>query len=439
MRYGSKSVLTVVVLLACGMGYYYFGLFLPRSRAVSTSLGMAGGYEYGGDLYPIWLTGRELLLNHSNPYTDAMTQRIQTGLYGRSLENARRSTDPPPHYRAFAYPLYTDLLALPILPFAFSTVRVLLAIVLPGITTVSVLLWAKTMEVALSPVGIAIAIALTLFSYPVLEGFYALQPALWVGFCLAASIAAIGRNRLASAGALLAITFIKPQLTGPLAAWLLLWSLGDWRSRRRFALGLALGIVVLLSASELGLPGWYRGWYHAMVDYRSYTLPPLAEFVLGRLTGYAVEVVTAGITLFIACRSRRATAGSFDFNLAVNLVLAATILLLPTGGAVYDHVVLLGGILWVCGHPHVVARGPRPIRVLAVLLAAVVGWQWIASTGISLLSVLNGPRAATTNALLLPVRAAASLPFVLMALLTRIALQAMHKQQPTTTSAGAIC
>ena len=36
---------------------------------------MVGPYDYGGDFYPIWLTGRELLFHGKNPYTQEMTRR----------------------------------------------------------------------------------------------------------------------------------------------------------------------------------------------------------------------------------------------------------------------------------------------------------------------------------------------------------------------------
>ncbi len=437
MRFGKKSAIAIVLLLAGGMAYYYFGLFLPRSRAVTTSRGMAGRYQYGGDFYPIWLTGRELLRARSNPYSDAMTQRIQIGLYGRGLESARRSTDPPPHYRAFSYPLYTDLLAIPLLFLSFVTVRVLLTAVLPLLTAVSIVFWARAMRVKLSGMETAAILILALLSYPVLEALYAQQPALWVGFWLAGAMMAVAANRLAAGGALMALTFIKPQVTAPLAAWLLLWCSADWKHRKAFALSLGLTTAMLLGGSELALPGWYRDWYHAIVDYRSYTLPPLAQFVLGRWIGYAAEIAITAVTMWVLYRAIRKPAGSSDFNLAVSILLAATILLLPTGGAVYDHVVLLGGILWLYGERRLISELPRPVVAMAILLVGVVVWQWVGATVISIASLANLRWAESTNALLLPVRTAASLPFVLYVILIYVAVRNLRHHHPTTQSATA--
>ncbi len=52
MRLRLYGSLILVLLLAVGTCYYYFGLLLPSA--------VAGGYSYGGDFYPLWLTGREL-------------------------------------------------------------------------------------------------------------------------------------------------------------------------------------------------------------------------------------------------------------------------------------------------------------------------------------------------------------------------------------------
>ena len=47
---------------------------------------LAAGYGYGNDLYPIWMTTREMVAHKTNPYSAAMEHRIETGLYGRPLD-----------------------------------------------------------------------------------------------------------------------------------------------------------------------------------------------------------------------------------------------------------------------------------------------------------------------------------------------------------------
>ena len=117
---------------------------------------MTGLYSYGGDFYPIWLTGRELFLHRTNPYTQQTTREIQTGLFGRPMD-PRRPADPPIEFRAFAYPLYTDLLAAPLLPLGFETVRGVLAVLLPVLTGASVVLWLRAFHLRLARGTLAVA------------------------------------------------------------------------------------------------------------------------------------------------------------------------------------------------------------------------------------------------------------------------------------------
>ena len=75
---------------------------------------------------------------------------------------------------------------------------------------------------------------MTLSSYAVLEGLYAGQMGLLVGFLLAASLAALVEGRFFLAGSLLALTLIKPQMMALVVVYLLLWSFAQWRVRWRF-------------------------------------------------------------------------------------------------------------------------------------------------------------------------------------------------------------
>src|ERR1700756_4346213 len=137
MKFRPKISWTLTILLSAGMAYYYFGLLIPHVRAVHAMHHLDGGYYYAGDLYPIWLTTHELLVHHRNPYTDAITHEIQVGLYGRALE-PHQPGDPPPHYRAFSYPLYADVLGMPFAWLSFPEVQWLLAFLSPALIAASV-------------------------------------------------------------------------------------------------------------------------------------------------------------------------------------------------------------------------------------------------------------------------------------------------------------
>ena len=116
-----RSALLLTLLFAIAMGYYHLKIFLPRAQGIYAAKGLGNGYFLGGDFYPIWLTSKEWRLHRLDPYSSTMTQRIQTGLFGRALD-ARNPNDPPLEYREFSYPAFVDVLALPSTWFEFPVV-----------------------------------------------------------------------------------------------------------------------------------------------------------------------------------------------------------------------------------------------------------------------------------------------------------------------------
>ncbi|MFZ0862264.1 MAG: glycosyltransferase 87 family protein [Candidatus Sulfotelmatobacter sp.] len=417
----------MVLLVAIGTSYYYFDLLLPQARLRDAANEMVGGYAYGGDFYPIWLTGRELLFHGSNPYTQEMTREIQIGLYGRPMDPSRPA-DPPANFRAFAYPLYADLLAAPLLPLGFNAVRVALGVLLPLLTAASLVLWLRAFRLQVSPGTLAMAIILVLVSYPVLEGLYAQQVGLLVGAALAMSAAALARERLILAGMLLAFASVKPQLVWLLALWLLLWAVNDWKDRKRFVLSFSLTLALLVVVSQLALPGWFVGWWHSLVGYSRYTLPPLTQLVLGRFLGIVVGLALLAFAGAICWRTRRQPAGSASFSLALSFVLAVTVILAPTGGAVYDQVVLLPAICWLGFRRSEILNASRPMRVLALTALVALCWQWFVACGVALASVFSPAWARNPAVLVFPTRMAAPLPFVLLALLSFFVVRVLRGQ-----------
>lgn len=417
----------MTLLVAIGTSYYYFGLLLPRARLRDAANQMVGCCAFGGDFYPIWLTGRELLRHGTNPYTQEMTRRIQIGLYGRVMDPARPA-DLPTDFRAFAYPLYTDLMAAPLLPLSFSAVRTVLGFLLPFLTAASLILWLRAFRLNASPGTVTIAIIFLLVSYPVLEGLYALQAGLLVGVALAASAASLARGRFLLAGMLLAFASVKPQLIWLLAIWLLLWTFGDWNRRRNFFFGFSFTLALLALVSQLVLPGWFAGWWHSLVGYSHYTLPPLTQFVLGRFLGAVVGLILLALSAALCWKTRRSPAGSANFSLATSFVLAVTVMLAPTGGAVYDQVILIPSLCWLSFRRADILNGSRPIRVLALASIFSLAWEWLVACGVALASVFFKSVASSPGVLVLPTRMAASVPFGLLALLLFFVVRTLRGQ-----------
>src|SRR5215471_7077800 len=139
-RATSKFTTIVFLLVLVGVGsmlYYYAGFFMPRVRQVRAAHGLGRGYAFGADFYPIWLTSGECLHPRCNLYSEEMTREIQIGLFGRALDG-KIASDPLPDYRTFAYPAFTDLLFWPVAQIPFSILRPIVAVILGGITVMSV-------------------------------------------------------------------------------------------------------------------------------------------------------------------------------------------------------------------------------------------------------------------------------------------------------------
>jgi len=426
-----------LIVLAAGTTYYYFGLFLPQVRAVRTAKELYGPYTCGGDFYPVWLTSRELLFHRGNPYSRGMTRQIQAGFFGRPLE-ARKTSDPPANSRAFSYPLYVDFLAAPAAFLSFRTVQYMGAVTFPLLIAASVILWFRGLEIP-APDSIASWVALVLISYPVLEGLYALQVSVIVFFLVSASVAAIAAARYGVAGVLLALATGKPQLSALLILLLLAWVFADWRSRGRLVFTFALAILVFLIVSFAVMPGWFFEWWRALLEYRGRTEPaPLAQLLFGKYAGRALGILLLGWLVWIAGKARRLPFTSPGFTLAIATVLAVTVILVPSSVAVYDHVLLLPGLLWLWHHRNSAGRRPA-VRWLLGIMWLALAWQWLAASGVSAASLIWPALRNHAIVILLPLRTAPALPFVVAAALGIAALNRFarsQKQAPASLSAA---
>ena len=104
------------------------------------------------------------------------------------------------------------------------------------------------------------AVILLLGSYPAVQGFHLQQISLLVAALIAAACAAAASGWFAVAGVLMSLAMIKPQLTIPIAAWLLFWAVSKWRERKWLVIVFALIMAAFLVGSELMLPGWFAKW-----------------------------------------------------------------------------------------------------------------------------------------------------------------------------------
>jgi len=407
----SRSPLSWVIPLvfATAMGIYYFGIFLPHAGAERRLHNIANGYWFGDDFYPAWLSSREWLLHHRNPYSPEMTRQIQIGLFGRPIE-PQRLGDPATDYRAFSYPAFVDVLVIPLVWLPFSLARTVIALVLPVVTGFSAIWWLRFMNWRLSHAQQASVIVLMLFTYPVLEGLFAEQLGLIAAAALAASFAALAAGRGRRAGGFLALASIKPQMCLLTIVFLMLWAGSDWRQRRKSAVVLGVGVTLLCALGLLVSPTWPQQWARTVVAYRHYSTPPLVFDLFGAYLGGAVAAGLLLVAGALAWRMRGVSAASMEFASVVGILLGITVVIFLPGHAVYDHVVLLPSVLLLAKGWREIASERRIHQGLLALAASALFWQWAAALAVVgfYLFRMRIPDPV------LPLRTASSLPFALL-------------------------
>jgi len=423
---------TLAVLGAVSMVYYHVGLFMPRVEKAQAAKHLSGEYSFGDDFYPIWLTSREWIRERRDPYSPALTREIQIGLFGRPLDS-QYPTDPPSDYRTFAYPAFTDLLLWPLSEIPFRALRIAWAAVLTALLAATVVGWVRALSWHVSGFTLAIILLLTICSYQELEGLYAGQLGLLVGFLLAASLLALLRNRLLLAGMLMALAMIKPQMVLLAILYLFLWSAYDWRRRSHFTVAFIATMVLLIVASLAVWPRWIQSWGNVIIGYPRYSTPPLAKELLGSsmrsFIGTPLIALLLLTALVLAWRGRAAAAGSYEFWITLSTLLTLTTITLLPGQSVCDHVILLPGIFFLACRNEL-HKSTRISRALFALAGAVLLWPWLAAAVLIVLHPFLRPEVFYSKALfVLPLRTAASFPFVVLALLV-VATRA-KPDQPT--------
>jgi hypothetical protein len=222
-----------------------------------------------------------------------------------------------------------------------------------------------------------------------------------------------------------------------LAAYLVIWSAYRWSERWRFLAGFVF-VFLLLGASSLMIwPHWILEWIHVMAGYRQYSTPPLVTYLLGDAIGSRLgPALIVGLlvgAIILGVRMRDATPTSAEFSLAISLLLAITVITLLPGQAVYDHVLLLPGIFLIAfSWPSFAATG-WIFRGLLSVFALALFWPWISAPAVIALRPLISPE-KFASVVLLPIRTAASIPFVELAILGLLMWRKPQRKSPGPAS-----
>jgi hypothetical protein len=383
-------------------GLYWHRVLGPWEHYIDVETGRSKASM--GDLYPRWVGTRALLLEGKNPYGPEVSHEIQMAFYGHEIH---QTYDQPEKDRIdeqrFAYPVYVVFLLAPTVHIDFAVLQSWTPVVLAMLTAASMLLWLEVLHWR-PPWPIVCAMILFMISSPqIAQGLRLRQFGLLVAFLIALSAWCVMRNHLATAGLLLALATIKPQMVALPLACFLTWSVGDVKKRWRLAAGFAGALALLAGAGELLLPRWPRYFLEGIVAYRKYfpTTSPL-RLALGNGIGEAVGgVIIIGLLIF-AWRNRAQPGDSPQFasTLAASFIAATLALPILTP---FNQAMLILPVLMVLGGW---ASLPKFSRVTFILITS---WPWI----VELVLLLFPPRLNSLGRFpLLPSLLVLSVPFL---------------------------
>ena len=134
-------------------------------------------------------------------------------------------------------------------------------------------------------------IPLVLISPPVMQGLELRQPAMLVAALISAAAILADRGRFALSGIALALATIKPQMCILPIAWMLLWALHGWATRKNLVSGFGATMLFLVGAGEVLLPGWISDFLAQLRVYRQFAGASMLELLYGRGVGLVLTAV----------------------------------------------------------------------------------------------------------------------------------------------------
>jgi hypothetical protein len=243
-------------------------------------------YPGANDFYPRWVGGCALLCKGQNPYSEAVTLRIQQGIYGRpALPGEDRV--------AFAYPVYSLLFFFPLCATEnYALVQAIWFWLLLAVWVASVILTMRVVQWHPPPWLWALTILWSVLLYPAFRALILGQFSVWVVLAMVAALWAMQHRRDGWAGVLLAFTTVKPQLIYLAIPWILIWAAGQ--RRWRLWAGFFAATAALAIGGMLLLPSWLPDFVRQVRAYPSYTVFGSLTWIVvrhGLGLGRAAEIV----------------------------------------------------------------------------------------------------------------------------------------------------
>jgi hypothetical protein len=421
--YGPFWLVLAAAVCAAGMWTYASRVLIPYQKSDAAAHGRPRGNL--SDLYPRWLGAKELLLHGRDPYSSEVTREIQSGYYGRPLDPSR--PDDPHDEQGFAYPVYVVFFLAPTMGLPFAIVQKAFFYILFLLASASTLLWLRILRWSALPWIQISLLVWTLGSLAVMQGLKLEQMTLLVAGLMAIAIALLVADHAVAAGVLLAAASIKPQLVLLPLCWLTIWTMADWRRRYRWAASFLITVATLCAASEWYLPHWISRFWHAIHEYQRYTgATSVMDNLIGARSSWALDLLVLAATMVACWRERRQAANSGSFAFMLSLVLATSILLVPTYAA-YNQVLLIPASMVLLKERRTIWRRSLANRVLFTITGSLIFWPWISSTALAGLSFVL-PRETVEQAWAIPFWTVLQIPMGVTALMLA------HYYQRTNTA-----
>jgi hypothetical protein len=372
-------------LLVCfGVWHWAEAILLPSNTVDAQTKGIPIGNN--SDLYPRWLGAREALLHGRDPYSAEMTREMQAGFYGRPLDPENPSD--PKDQVGFAYPLYVIFLLAPTITLPFHTVREIFQWLVLLSLAASVPLWMCAIGFRTRPAFTVAGMVLAVSSSAAISEYHLQNLAVLVVLMLAGAAAAAVRGWLLVSGFLLALSTIKPQLSGPFVLFFVLWATADWARRQRLFWSFSVSLLTLVLAAEKVSSGWVGRFLGAIRAYQSYAADPSILEVL--LPSWLARLVAAALLAYLVVycwRWRKAPAGAEQFGWALAWIAAVTLAVIPKLAA-YNQVLLIPALLVLLAHRVTISKTSLVPRALMKGVLMCLLWQWVTAVILSLASFL---------------------------------------------------
>jgi hypothetical protein len=355
------SLVTLLFLaLLAGQSWATYRLFTSR-------------FPGGNDFYTRWANGCTLIWTGGNPYSDVVTRQTQIGMHGRPAEVGE-------DLAAFSYPLYALFLFWPLcFIHSYPAVQAIWMTLMLYALLAGIVLTARVAHWEPPAWLWGVTLVWGVLNYPHARALILGQMATVVFLALTVALVMLNREHDWLAGALLAVTTIKPQMSFLLIPWVLWWA--AWKRRREVWKGFGLALGLLVGVSFLLVPTWMGDFLQdirhydviAATDYHSLIWIIVRHFL--RL-GPAIERLgLAAFALYALKEVWRGRRAEWDgFLWTTGLVLILTHFIAPRTATTHYTILLLPLFGWFARMQQQIGDRAR-LAIIGVEVALLLG-QW---------------------------------------------------------------